>query len=171
MNVVIKNVLSLSTRQATKLQTITLIPWMRQFIHNLCFGDERQPQITLESNEAEHEHLIEIEVDTSQLTQILINLCENGLRYSLANTQKATLNIKISAVSHKSWIYIDIQDDGPGILNENREYIFEPFFTTEKTGSGLGLYIARELSQMNGAKLEYVPSQQGCQFRLTLMRK
>ena len=50
-----------------------------------------------------------------------------------------------------------VVDDGEGVDESQAEQVFEPFFTTESRGTGLGLYIARELAEANGGKLDYVP--------------
>ena len=61
-------------------------------------------------------------------------------------------------------------DDGPGVPVEYRAQIFEPFFTTRSGGTGLGLYIARELADANGCALELLPKSPGAMFRLTFKR-
>jgi len=167
MNTVIKNVLSLSGRKAPQMQTIQLIPWLEQFIRELVFPALPTPRVKLEYVERD----IQVNVDPSQLAQILINLCENGLRYSFKNTQQATLIIRVQTTYNPNAICVDIIDQGQGIPSDHVKHIFEPFFTTENTGSGLGLYIARELSQMNGARLDFYPISNGCQFRITLYQQ
>ena len=54
-----------------------------------------------------------------------------------------------------------MSDDGPGVAEALRAQLFEPFFTTDSTGTGLGLYIARELCDANGATLDYVETGRG----------
>ncbi len=164
MNVVIQNVMSLSGRKPSKTQEIKLIPWLEQFIKEQVFPQFPRPQVTLEYDKDN----ITIFADPSQLTQILIILCENGLRYSLRKTGFASLKLRIKAPDNTEAIYIDIIDKGEGIPENAVRHIFEPFFTTENTGSGLGLYIAKELSEMNGARLTYMPVVEGCQFRITV---
>ncbi|MBN9287766.1 MAG: hypothetical protein J0H47_07560 [Gammaproteobacteria bacterium] len=164
MNTVIKNVLSLSGRKPAHTEEIHLIPWLEQFIQSLVIPHIPYPEVTLTYDRKE----IVINADPSQLTQILINLCENGLRYSLKQNQRATVHLNVSVAANPPVTYIDVIDQGPGISIAISKHIFEPFFTTENSGSGLGLYIARELSQMNGARLDYFPSERGCQFRITL---
>lgn len=62
---------------------------------------------------------------------------------------------------------MEIKDDGPGVAPETEQQLFEPFFTTEASGTGLGLYIARELCEANGASLEYVRQKpSGACFRI-----
>ncbi|MBX9810638.1 MAG: hypothetical protein K2Y16_03360, partial [Burkholderiales bacterium] len=54
--------------------------------------------------------------------------------------------------------------DGPGVSAAARNHLFEPFFTTASSGTGLGLYIAREVCEANGATLDYVETPAGAQF-------
>ncbi|WP_230369814.1 ATP-binding protein [Paludibacterium denitrificans] len=54
-------------------------------------------------------------------------------------------------------LLIRVRDDGPGVSEEALSHLFEPFFTTESSGTGLGLYIARELAEANDARLDYLP--------------
>ena len=64
--------------------------------------------------------------------------------------------------------YLEIIDNGPGIREQDMEHIFEPFFTTAEGGTGLGLYIARELCESNRLGLDYlsVPTGGSC-FRIS----
>jgi two-component system sensor histidine kinase PilS (NtrC family) len=61
-----------------------------------------------------------------------------------------------------------VVDDGPGVSQEHRDKLFEPFFTTDAQGTGLGLFLARELAEANAAQLAYLPSEGGAAFRLSL---
>jgi two-component system sensor histidine kinase PilS (NtrC family) len=65
-------------------------------------------------------------------------------------------------------LQIDVIDDGPGVAREAMAHLFEPFFTTEAQGTGLGLYIARELCEGNNARIEAVPDAGFGHFRITL---
>ena len=65
-------------------------------------------------------------------------------------------------------VVVQIRDDGPGVDPVLRAQVFEPFFTTRSGGTGLGLYIARELSEANGAVLELRDAAPGATFCLTL---
>jgi two-component system sensor histidine kinase PilS (NtrC family) len=71
-------------------------------------------------------------------------------------------------------VELEIADDGPGVASETLQHLFEPFFTTDSKGTGLGLYIARELANVNGATLEYVveagTDNRGAKFRLSMNR-
>jgi two-component system sensor histidine kinase PilS (NtrC family) len=65
---------------------------------------------------------------------------------------------------------ITVKDDGGGIEESIQSSLFEPFITTEKTGTGLGLYIAKELAEANGAKLDFITSNKGTQFTLNIKK-
>jgi two-component system sensor histidine kinase PilS (NtrC family) len=64
-------------------------------------------------------------------------------------------------------VALHVIDDGPGIEDAARVQVFEPFFTTHPKGTGLGLYIARELAEANGAALELEDNAPGAHFVLT----
>jgi two-component system sensor histidine kinase PilS (NtrC family) len=87
------------------------------------------------------------------------------LRYGSKSAGSVTLKMKIEG----GRVVLDVQDDGPGISFEHQGRLFEPFFTTAQDGTGLGLYIAKELCEANGARLEYhvVEGHVGACFRIT----
>jgi two-component system sensor histidine kinase PilS (NtrC family) len=106
-------------------------------------------------------------MDATQLHQVLWNLCSNGLRHSQGYPRQPKLEIHCGQSDKANTPFIDVIDQGPGIPPDVVQNIFEPFFTTESKGSGLGLYIARELCESNQARLNYVaiPTGGAC-FRL-----
>jgi two-component system sensor histidine kinase PilS (NtrC family) len=87
---------------------------------------------------------------------VLVNLIDNGLRHGLKVTPDASVFICLAETKDKNQAYIDILDQGNGISDENSHHLFEPFFTTESQGTGLGLYLSRELCEANQAQLEYL---------------
>lgn len=103
--------------------------------------------------------------DRAHLNQILWNLLANALRHS----RREPGSVRLWAVANGTdGVEIHVADDGPGVKPELAEQIFEPFFTTHNQGTGLGLYIARELAEANRARLELVDdgAGQGAHFRL-----
>lgn len=94
-------------------------------------------------------------MDTSQLQQILINLCDNGLYYSKQNTGVSRLLLEGSVNEETQEAFIHVIDYGVGVPQDLAKYIFEPFFTTKTEGTGLGLYIAKELCEANQVKLTH----------------
>ncbi|MEQ8663463.1 MAG: ATP-binding protein, partial [Gammaproteobacteria bacterium] len=63
--------------------------------------------------------------------------------------------------------FIEVQDSGSGLDPAVADRLFEPFATSEPSGTGLGLYIARETCESNQATLQLVPGAGGCRFRIT----
>lgn len=152
MNQIIENVLQLSRRSNTNPERINLENWLCQFIDDYCSTSPHTPDIQL----VRHGSEFIVNIDSSQLQQILTNLVDNGLRYSKQYSGKATLTLVLDRDHHNQLPTLDIIDDGEGIIESARETIFEPFFTTETSGTGLGLFIAKEMCEANQARLNYL---------------
>jgi two-component system sensor histidine kinase PilS (NtrC family) len=104
--------------------------------------------------------------DPRQLHQVLVALVHNALTYGRLPGQPARVTLHIAQPHGPQ---IDVMDRGPGIPETVAAQLFRPFFTTSGHGTGLGLYIARELCRANQATLEYVPMPGGgCCFRIRL---
>jgi two-component system sensor histidine kinase PilS (NtrC family) len=101
---------------------------------------------------------VSVRCDKAQLDQVLNNLIENGLRYSFKNIATYSLEINLIIDDLTQRPSIEIIDNGEGINADVAKHLFEPFFTSEHNGSGLGLYIARELCEANQLTLSYMKS-------------
>jgi two-component system, NtrC family, sensor histidine kinase PilS len=106
--------------------------------------------------------------DRGHLNQIVWNLVRNAWQH--CQKKDASIRVVVRPGYMGDAIICELSDDGPGIPAELRPQIFEPFFTTRPGGTGLGLYIARELADANGAALELLPKGPGANFRITLKR-
>jgi len=105
-----------------------------------------------------------ISFDRGHLDQVLWNLCHNALRY--CNQQAGSVQL-YAWRSGKGRTVLEILNDGPPVAPETVQQLFEPFFTMTAGGIGLGLYIARELCEANGATLEFrQPTEGGACFRI-----
>jgi len=93
--------------------------------------------------------------DQSQLRQVLVNLIDNGLRYSAENTDQEKIKLSLSK-DDSDCCQLDIIDYGQGIPSKDFSQIFEPFFTTSKLGTGLGLYLTKELCTLNQAQVRLI---------------
>ncbi len=111
---------------------------------------------------------LQVLFDRGHLNQILWNLVRNAWQH--CQKKSGSIHIVARAGYMGDAVICELNDDGPGIPAELRPQIFEPFFTTRPGGTGLGLYIARELADANGAALELLPKGPGAHFRLTLKR-
>jgi two-component system sensor histidine kinase PilS (NtrC family) len=107
---------------------------------------------------------LHFQFDPDHLRQIVWNLLRNAWRFS----RKQVGSIHIRAQTQGDRVEFEIQDDGPGLPPEHQGKLFEPFFTTDAQGTGLGLFLARELAEANHAELAYVPGSGGARFRLNL---
>lgn len=162
---IIKDVLELNRRDRTNQENIQLESFVGDFYHQFCAVEKIPAEHFAFNNETDHST---IAFDRRHLNQILWNLCKNGWRHS--KQQPGSLKLRLYSTPKLQTVSIEISDDGSGIPDNIRSHLFEPFFTTEKSGTGLGLYIARELADANGAKLQFKTSNSGTQFFIHLKK-
>jgi two-component system sensor histidine kinase PilS (NtrC family) len=162
VNNIIETILELSRRKPGKVESISVKALIEQCLQ------ERELQIRMQNDVISVDNLstLNVELDVNQIKQVLHNLIENGLRYSEQNTQHRTLTIRSGFLSDTEQHYVDIEDQGKGVPDEQVRHLFEPFFTTENSGTGLGLYIAKELCEANRIQLSYVNDRLGGCFRI-----
>lgn len=104
---------------------------------------------------------IEVRMDLTHLHQIVWNLCDNAVKHASAAAGATTVEIDCGRLETSARPYLEIADRGPGIDPDTVEEVFEPFYTGEAGGTGLGLFISRELCECNGATLRYQPREGG----------
>ncbi len=100
---------------------------------------------------------IEVRADPGQLRQVVWNLCDNAIKHAVKERRRRDLEIRYGRLSPIARPFLEVSDRGPGVTPENAERIFEPFFSDAPGGTGLGLFLARELAQTSGATLLYEP--------------
>lgn len=160
VNKIIEDVLKLSRQQRPNFVYIEPKTWLNDFIQENFSGHD----IFL------HCHTDKgFMFDNHQLAQILVNLINNGLRFSSKTQPHAFVTLQV----YKSgkFIHIDVIDTGHGVAKENIQYLFNPFFTTDNQGTGLGLYLSQAFCQANYANLEYVPGKGQTCFRIICQTK
>ncbi len=158
VSTIVENVLQLSRRDSTRQERIDLGGWLEDFLKEF-----RQ---TLQVEAADLRFTptgedLEIRVDPSHLHQLLWNLCENACKYGRTGDGHVSIDINTGRIPSSQRPFLEVADRGPGIDSTNAEQIFEPFFTSGPGGTGLGLFIARELAQCNRAVLVYEARQGG----------
>lgn len=153
VNLIIEDVLDASRHDDTTADLIGLDSWLSSFIENYKSTHELCDEIKLEIVTPE----VKVKVIKGQLEQVLNNLFDNGLRYSHKKTGSATLLVQagIETKDGDELPYLHIIDEGTGINEEDESRLFEPFHTTESSGTGLGLYISKELCEANQSQLIY----------------
>ena len=107
---------------------------------------------------------LHFQFDPDHLRQIVWNLLRNAWRH--CSRQAGSIQFRLQTLGDS--VQLEIQDDGPGLSPEHQGKLFEPFFTTDAQGTGLGLFLARELAEANHAALAFVPGAGGARFRLSL---
>ncbi|MWV16414.1 PAS domain-containing protein [Pseudomonas sp. L-22-4S-12] len=164
MNLVIENVLQLSRRRQAEPQLLDLKYWLHRFASEFRNSATLNQTLHLETRGSG----LQTRMDPHQLTQVLTNLVQNGMRYSAKVHQLGQVWLQLFRDPESDLPILEILDDGPGIPPEQLQHIFEPFYTTDNKGTGLGLYISRELCESNQARLDYKPREGGgsC-FRIT----
>ncbi|MGD8697561.1 MAG: HAMP domain-containing sensor histidine kinase [Gammaproteobacteria bacterium] len=158
---IIENVLQLSRRDMTRAERFDLAEWVRQFVAE--FTATRQlPEDALAPLATSS--TVEVHMDPSHLHQVVWNLCENALQYADPSTFHSPVELISGRRLANDRPFLEIRDRGPGIPEEIRDRIFEPFFRgsgEDKSGTGLGLFICRELCECNRAALVYEPRDGG----------
>ena len=167
MNAIVENILQLSRRERSRPESVDLVRWAEAFVEEFrSIHPLEQDEIRVVASAPRGSTVL---VDPGHLHQVVFNLVQNALRYGRTPDQPARVLVAVRAMEEGGTPLIEISDRGPGIPGKVAARIFEPFFTTHEHGTGLGLYIARELCEANQGTLEYVPvAGGGACFRITL---
>ena len=165
---IIDNVSEVSRRQAPKPTDILLSSWLPAYVEEYRSLQQQPYDIAISDLEATD---LAISVDSEHLKRILSNLFDNALRYSIEDGDCSRIRLDTSIEKLNGHVHLDIVDFGLGVTEYNLARLFEPFFTTSKHGSGLGLYLCKELCEINGARLTYRRTKIGeSAFRITFDR-
>jgi two-component system sensor histidine kinase PilS (NtrC family) len=163
----VQEVLYLNRRDRAQPELIEARAYLEQFARDFS-ANEKVPAKVI---------TLELETDTrmvfdrSHLDQVLWNLTRNACRHGTGAA--GSVRISLRQRVPMAMLELTVVDDGPGVSTEALPHLFEPFFTTDSKGTGLGLYIARELAEVNGARIDYVPydggeAGRGARFRITM---
>ena len=165
VNQVVENILRLSRQDNPHAKPLVLATWLEEQIPDIRKTHHLDAaQLRSQTDPADTSVL----VDPGQLRQVIDVLCDNAVRHF--GGEPGQLNIRlVGGVTHESGgPFLELRDNGPGIPRQAEGNLFEPFFTTRNEGTGLGLYIARQLCEANHIRLEYLrqPTGGSC-FRLS----
>ncbi|MFT4047494.1 MAG: histidine kinase dimerization/phospho-acceptor domain-containing protein [Solimonas sp.] len=160
---IVRNVLEISRREAAPRQTLALRDALRRSAALYHESHARQPRpIELGDIPA----AMQVAFAPDQLQQVLCNLWDNSFEHGAAGGGTVNVLLEAGIEAGSGLPYLDIVDDGRGVPDELRERLFEPFFTTHRAGTGLGLYLSREICEYNRARLSCVPRARGACFRI-----
>lgn len=167
MNTVIKNILQISRRKKSEPTEVGLKSWIRTFVKDFIAMSNDKALIKFDIQPSN----LKAFTDVTQLHQVLTNLCENCIRHGKKEgCDKVNILIRGRIALDSAEPYLEVIDDGPGINTDIIEYVYEPFYTTDRLGTGLGLYIAKELCEASQAVMTYIPTKVGACFRITFHR-
>jgi two-component system sensor histidine kinase PilS (NtrC family) len=161
----VQSILQLSRRNQSEAQNVELAAWLSDFCSDWTEARSFPAEnLTLDIGQAP----IYVRADPRHLYQILGNLCANAETHGRGTVSVANIYIHAGRDAESGRVMAEVMDEGPGVDAQTAREIFDPFFTTSNAGTGLGLYLARELAETNGARLEYAPRPSGgsC-FRVT----
>ncbi len=158
INQIVTEVMQLNRRDRVRREEIVLADFLAALVDEFNQAEHLPDGVlVLEINT-----LLTVQFDRGQLRQVLWNLLKNGLRHG--HCQPGSLLLRCENIAQRLAVFVE--DDGEGVPVAQQSKLFEPFFTTAEQGTGLGLYIAKELCAANSAQLIYQPrvSQIGASF-------
>jgi two-component system sensor histidine kinase PilS (NtrC family) len=168
VNQIVESVMQISRREPPKPEFIALKQWLADFVGDYIRGRNRPAEVTID---CDYQELL-VEFDPENLQRVLGNLLDNALRHSrmATGTESARIRVELDITAHQC--LVDVIDRGAGVPPADRPKLFEPFFTTVQEGSGMGLYLCKELCEINNAQLGYRPTGKGesC-FRISLNQR
>lgn len=159
LNRLVTEVLELGRRDRAQPEALRWSVFLAGFLDELALHDPSSARRVSVGKED-----VELQFDRGHLYRVLWNLLANALRH--ASAADGAVRVEARAAAAEGTIELLVIDDGPGVDELSRSQVFEPFFTTHGAGTGLGLYIARELCEASGASLELLDAGPGAHFRI-----
>ncbi len=163
---IVQDILQLNRRDIAKSEILDATVFIRTFVNDFCHAEKIDTDIFLLDVAGQGQNAIAF--DQGHLNRILWNLCRNAWRHCCK--KKASIQLRLTDGLNANCINLDVIDDGPGVSPAQLKKLFEPFSTTEASGTGLGLYIAREMCESNHASLDYIENATGGHFRIICQR-
>ncbi|MGH8444092.1 MAG: sensor histidine kinase [Solimonas sp.] len=160
---IVRNVLEISRRDAAQREPLRLRDALRRAA-SLYHESHAQQQRPIELGDVSPNLRVSFAPD--QLQQVLGNLWDNSFEHGSRDGRAVGVILEAGIEAISGQPYLDVIDDGPGVPDALQERLFEPFFTTHHAGTGLGLYLSRELCEYNQARLSCLPRPHGACFRI-----
>ncbi|KGE03721.1 sensor histidine kinase [Pseudohaliea rubra] len=167
VNEIVESVLQISRRQPPRPELLNLPEWLPGYLERYRAACDSPCRIALDAAPE-----LQVEFDPENLGRVLNNLIDNALRHGAEKTGRRECRLHAHADATGTQVLVDVLDDGHGIDPEDEARLFEPFFSRSAGGSGMGLYLCRELCELNNANLVYHPMDTGetC-FRIAMARQ
>lgn len=165
VNSIIHDILNMFSDKPRNTQLIAINPFLAKVALEVADNHEMQQTRILLETSASHGYAVYF--DPSHLQQILHNLMLNAVKHNRDRAITIILRTRLAQIGRH--LYIDVEDNGKGIASEDCERVFEPFFSKDQ-GTGLGLYMVREMCMANRAQIVAVPKEGGACLRITTER-
>jgi two-component system sensor histidine kinase PilS (NtrC family) len=125
--------------------------------HGLRSGDESLLHIDISGyKSAPRASHIKVRFEPDHLQRVLVNLLDNALRYNTGTPGAITVTLTwLPSHATAGMLMLSVSNDGEPVSADTERALFEPFFSTRSRGTGLGLYISRELCERHGASIDY----------------
>jgi two-component system sensor histidine kinase PilS (NtrC family) len=164
VNRIITEVLALGRPQTVETEVLALQPWLEHVVDAHC-ASHGVARAAIALSVAPD---LATRAAPGQMQQVIDNLLDNALRHA-AGAPAPKVTVRARATTSRERPIIEIEDRGPGVPASERDGLFEPFHTSRVDGTGLGLFMARELCAANQAHIEYYePKTGGAGFRILL---
>jgi len=165
LNTIVENILELSRQPAAQPEALDLAEWLPTYVEFWAgehLDDPRAVAVHVEQAP------LTAYMDAGHLRQILDNLLSNARDHGRPDDGGPAITVTAGMLAGSRRAYLDVRDNGPGLDPDGAARAFEPFYTTGRQGTGLGLFIARELCEFNGASLNHVSDDEpGARFRIS----
>ena len=160
---IVRDVLALSRRESPAPAPLKLRAWLEQAVTQYRESHPATPRSVHIERVAPD---LSVRFDPHHLQQVLFNLWDNSFVHGGRDGRRIEIHVT-TGPRGEGPPWLEVRDNGPGIPPDLRERVFEPFFSTAHHGTGLGLYLARELCEYNHCRLTYRAGAEGACFRLT----
>jgi two-component system sensor histidine kinase PilS (NtrC family) len=168
VNQTVESVMQISRREPPKPEYLVLSQWLKDFVGEYLNALNRPAEVTIQCDYRE----LLVEFDPENLARVMSNLLDNALRHSKLAKERETARIEVELDSALHLCQIDVIDQGKGVPAAEQAKLFEPFYTTMEEGSGMGLYLCKELCEINNADIGYRMTRNGesC-FRISMNQR
>ena len=168
VNDIVESVMQISRREPPKPEYLVLDQWLTSFVAEYLRSLNRPANVLVD---CQYKELL-IEFDPENLSRVLSNLLDNALRHSKLEIGRESARIEVSLDFATHLCHGDVIDYGSGVPDSELPKLFEPFYTTREEGSGMGLYLCKELCEINNADLDYRTTSNGesC-FRISMNQR